>query len=338
MRVLTINTGSSSLKLGVFAVGRGSELTATAESPQEAAGLESAAAFKPALERLLPTQPPHAIGHRVVAPLDWTAPRRLDSSAEAGLQALVPLAPDHLPQALAAIAATRAAYPGVPQVACSDSAFHATLSDVARTLPVPHRLARGGLKRYGYHGLSCENVIAVLRAEDVVLAQGRIIVAHLGHGCSLTAVHGGRSLDTTMGFTPLGGLVMSTRPGDLDPGVLVHLLQQEKLTAKALSLMLNHESGLLGVSGESGDMKTLLASSEPRAKLAVDLFVYQARKHVGAMTAVLGKVDLLVFTGGIGENSGEIRERIATGLVKNVRVIHADEDLMIARHTVRALL
>ncbi|MGH9483167.1 MAG: acetate/propionate family kinase [Terriglobales bacterium] len=337
MRVLTVNTGSSSLKLALFAVSPDPDYSATREHAADAAGLAGAASFAAALQRLLPPQAPEAIGHRIVAPLDWTAPRRLDASLDAELQALVPLAPDHLSQALAAVAATRTAFPGVPQVACSDSAFHATLPEVARILPLPPARTDGALRRYGYHGLSCEYALSVLGAEDPSLADGRIVIAHLGHGCSLTAVRGGRSLDTTMGFTPLGGLVMSTRSGELDPGVLLYLLQQEKLSPESLSRLLNHESGLLGISGLSGDMNALLASPAPAARLAVDVFVYQARKYLGAMAAVLGGIDLLVFTGGIGENSEEIRSRIAAGLAQNARVIRADEDLMIARHTARAV-
>ncbi len=336
MRVLAVNTGSSSLKLALF---EGRNRLSEARVP----GLEAPAAFSAAFAAAaarLPLPPPAAVSHRLVAPLDWDAPRRLDAAQLAGLRRLEPLAPDHLPQALAAAAAAAAAFPQAAQIACSDSAFHAALPQAARTLPLPAAWSALGLRRYGYHGLSCESVLAALRETDPALARARIVVAHLGAGASLTAVRAGRSLDTTMGFTPLGGLVMATRSGDLDPGVPLFLLRHRGLTPEALNRGLNHEAGLLGLSAETGDMQRLLASSDPAAGLAVEIFVRQARKHLGAMAAALGGVDLLVFTGGIGEHAAEIRERIVAGLewmIPRTQVIPADEESVLARHALQLL-
>lgn len=342
VRVLTINTGSSSIKAGLYEAGVGGEVRRLGSAAAEDLG--DLAAFEKALPGVMTKLGrPEVVGHRLVAPADaWIEPRRLDAAAVAELAALVPRAPDHLPQALAAITCIGKAWSGVPQYSCSDSAFHRTLPEVARNFALPRRLRERGVRRFGFHGLSCEYVMSVLQAEDRAQAAGRIVIAHLGNGASLTAVRGGRSLDTTMGFSPLGGLVMSTRSGDLDPGVLVYLMGQEKWSPEDLNRLLNHESGLLGASGLSGDMKTLLARSaaEPAAAQAVDLFVYQARKFLGALAAALGGVDTLVFTGGIGEHSPEIRGRITEGMdwmVKRVRVLATDEDRMIARHTVAAM-
>lgn len=342
VRVFTINTGSSSVKTALFTLGPAPESSCIREHAAEARDLRDLAAFNAALRGLLPVDPPDAFGHRVVAPLPWAQPQRVDAIHLAELGSLAPLAPDHLPQALAAIAATSVAYPGVRQVACSDSAFHRTLPPEARTFALPRRFQQGGLARYGYHGLSCEYILSVLRAEQSPAAAGRLIIAHLGHGASLTAVRGGCSMDTTMGFTPLGGIPMSTRSGDLDPGALLYLLRQKQVSPDALDALLNHESGLLGLSGISGDMKALLAAgpASADAAAAVACFVYAVRKAIGALAAALGGLDLLVFTGGIGENSAEVRERILQGLewlVREVRVIPTDEDQMIARHTAQIL-
>ncbi|HWG36633.1 MAG TPA: hypothetical protein VN690_02850 [Terriglobales bacterium] len=321
MQILALNTGSSSVKL------------ARLEGEQrvwetQAAGLNTAADFTAALRSALPNDAPEAVCHRVVAPLDWAEPRRLDANAKRELRERIALAPDHLPQALAAIEACEQAYPRAAQVACSDSAFHQTMAAEARALPVPGP----GLRRYGYHGLACESVVEALR--DAGELPERLIVAHLGHGCSVTAVRAGASMDTSMGLTPLGGMVMSNRSGDLDPGVILQLLRQ--LAPGALDRMLNQESGLIAISGISGDMKELLASRDPRAKLAVDVFVHSARKQVGAMAAALGGCDLLAFSGGIGEHAEQIRERIAAGLPKS-RVVAADEERMMARHALTLL-
>lgn len=332
MRILCVNTGSSSVKLALWDGAR-------ALHRIQAESLRGAAQFDAAVTSSLRALPatPDAIAHRIVAAdTAWPGARRLDAALLQELAMLAPLAPDHLPQALAAIRAAQAALPALPQVACSDSSFHRTLPDVARQIALPRELCQRGLARYGYHGLSCESVLAVLRAEGAL--PGRLIIAHLGNGCSLTAVRDGQSVETTMGFTPLGGLVMSTRSGDLDPGVLLYLLRAAGYTPDALNALLNHEAGLKGVSGSSGDMKVLLADARPEAQLAVDLFVHQARKHLGALAAVLGGVDLVVFTGGIGENAATIRERICAGMdwlaphrSLSVRVIPANEELVMAR-------
>jgi len=306
---LTVNTGSSSVKLAVYAGGV-RQWSARSGLPFAPAGL--------------PPEAPEAIAHRIVAPLEWSAPRRLDAATLAELQSVTPLVPDHLPQALAAMAACAQAYPGVPQVGCSDSAFHHTMLEAARAVPVP-----GAPRRFGYHGLSCEYIVSVVGREA-----RRLVIAHLGSGCSVTAVRDGRSLDNSMGFTPLGGLVMSTRPGDLDPGVLVELLRSGAAAPADLNRVLNQGSGLLALSRSTGDMKMLLdgaSRGDARAQLAVEVFVHSARKHVGAMIAVLDGVDLVVFTGGIGENAAALCARIAGRWP--YRVVPTDEDLVLARHT-----
>ncbi|MGH9486470.1 MAG: acetate/propionate family kinase [Terriglobales bacterium] len=338
VRVLCLNTGSSSLKWALFAgehclqQGRAEDLRAadqfSATLTMTFAGLR---------------QKPEAIAHRIVAPNTvWPQARPLDDALERELESLTPLAPDHLPQALALIGATRAAFPALPQFACSDSSFHRTLPEVARRLPLPRTLTAEAVARYGYHGLSCASVLAALAAEGPL--PQRLIIAHLGHGCSLTAVRAGRSVETSMGFTPLGGVPMSTRSGDLDPGVLLYLLRERGVTPEALDRMLNHDSGLRGSSGLSGDMKTLLADPQPQAQEAVELFVYRIRMCLGALAAVLGGVDLLVFTGGIGENAAVIRERICADMdwlapqgKLAARAVPAQEERMMARALCAAL-
>jgi acetate kinase len=308
---------------------------------------------------------PNAVGHRIVhGGHAHRAPHVLTADVLADLRELVPIDPDHLPQALALIQVTTETYPAIPQVACFDTAFHRSMSRVAQMYPLPPRFAEAGVIRYGFHGLSCEFIVQALGAIDAREAHGRIIIAHLGNGASLTAVRDGVSMDTTMGFTPTGGIMMGTRSGDLDPGVLLHLLEAQGMQGTALNRLVNHEAGLLGVSGLSGDMRDLLGkeSSDPRAADAIALFCYLARKSVGALAAVLGGVDTLIFTAGIGEHSAPIRERICEGLEflgleldgeRNarhapivsrdgsrvvVRVMKTDEDLMIARHVRHLLL
>jgi acetate kinase len=336
LRILAVNTGSSSLKWALFEDEQRLHDGAAAELRDEA-GFEQALT---AALRALP-QAPDAVCHRIVAAgADWAAARRWDAALEAELRGMIPLAPDHLPQALAAIQTAVRLLPGASPWVCSDSGFHRTLPAVARRLAIPRAWESRGLRRCGYHGLSCESALAVLEREDPRAAHSRLIIAHLGSGCSLTAVRGGRSCDTTMGFTPLGGVVMATRSGDLDPGVLLYLLRQAGVAPAELHRMLNHESGLLGVSGISGDMKTLLADPRPEAAAAVELFVYSVRQHLGALAAVLGGVDWIVFTGGIGEHAAGIRERICQGLEwlgAGVRVVASDEEGVMARHTRRAL-
>jgi acetate kinase len=311
-----------------------------------------------------PKAAPNAVGHRIVhGGRAHRAPKVLTRDVLTDLRTLVPIDPDHLPQALALIQVTNERYPAIPQVACFDTAFHRSMPRLAQMYPLPQALAEAGVIRYGFHGLSCEFILQALRAIDARAAQGRIIIAHLGNGASLTAVREGVSVDTTMGFTPTGGIMMGTRSGDLDPGVLVHLLEAQGTSPVALNRLVNHEAGLLGVSGLSGDMRDLLVKegSHPRAADAVALFCYLARRSVGALAAVLGGLDTLIFTAGIGEHAAPVRQRICHGLEflgvdvdpeRNdrhepvvsrdgsrvvVRVMKTDEDLMIARH-VRHLL
>ena len=326
--------------------------------------------YRAAVEFLLgwlETQPEFAavkaVGHRVVHGMHHSAPERITGKLLAELRRITPYGPDHLPQEIALIEAFRKRHPQLPQVACFDTAFHRTLPRVAKLLPLPRRLAVKGVERYGFHGLSYAYLMAELRRLDPVAARGRVILAHLGSGASLAAVRRGRSVDTSMGFTPASGLVMSTRTGELDPGLGYFLARTERMTAARFQTMVNHESGLLGVSGTSSDVRDLLAreSRDPRAADAVALFCYQARKWIGAYAAVLGGVDTLVFAGGIGENSPVIRARICSGLEflglkidrklnarhalristrgsrVTVRVIRTDEELMIARSVTRVL-
>ena len=347
MRILTINSGSSSLKAALYEAAQGELRKQHAE---EARALSGAGAHAVALAHLLDRWPrPEAVGHRlVVAGEDWPAARVLDRKALTELRALGASAPDHLPQALALIDAVDRRYPDRPQVGCSDSAFHHSLPAVARAIALPAQLlARAGPKggritRRGYHGLSCESALAALAAEDAAHARGRIIIAHLGNGCSLTALREGRSVETTMGYTPLGGVPMSTRSGDLDPGVVIEVLRRTSMPVESCNQILNHQSGLMALSEGSGDMQTLLQqqAQNPRAAFAVECFVYQVRKSIGSLIAALGGLDLLVFTGGIGEHAAEIRERICAGLGWlhfDQRVIAADEDARIASHTAAAL-
>jgi len=298
------------------------------------------------------------VGHRVVhGGARYDRPVVITRQVLAELQALVPLAPLHQPYNLAAIEAVFERLPDVPQVACFDTSFHLGRSPVAELIPLPREICKSGLQRYGFHGLSYEYVSSLLPEAAPEIAKGRVIVAHLGSGASLCALREGKSVDNTLGFTALDGLCMGTRPGALDPGVVLYLFQNLGLTAKQVETMLYKQSGLLGISGISNDMRELLARSEPEARLAVDYFVYRAAKEIGALAAVLGGIDGLVFTAGIGENSPEIRRRICEAsswlgveldAQANTRggpristsqskvstwVIPTNEELMIARHT-----
>ena len=281
--------------------------------------------------------PPDAIGHRVVhgGASRWE-PSLIDDTVLADIEAAGVFAPRHQPAALAGIRLTGETFPGVPQVACFDTAFHHDLPLVAQTLTVP---GGHGVRRYGFHGLSYEWAVSSLGPQ----LGGRAVIAHLGSGSSLAAVLNGRAHDTTMGLTPIGGLMMSSRSGDVDPGALVHLMRSRGLDADGLERMVEDESGLLGVSGLTRDMRELLdaRSTDPRAALAVDLWVMTVRKHVAAMTASLGGIDTLVFTGGIGERSQVLRDEICTGLAFlgdfTVHVIEADENRVVARHTAAAV-
>jgi acetate kinase len=387
-RLLTINVGSSSLKAVLYRLGTAEtvEVRAAAEriglpssslrvADAQGTALLSRSAALPdhaaALEALftwLRAQPLdkglRAIGQRVVhGGSRYSAPTLITDAVLAALRPLVPLDTEHLPQTLRVIERVQQAYPALPQVACFDTAFHRQMPRVAQLYPLPRDLRDAGVARYGFHGLSCEYILQELRALDADAADGRVIVAHLGHGASMTAVRHGVGVDTTMGLTPTGGLVMSTRTGDLDPGVLLHLLESRGLDPAALSRLVTKEGGLLGVSGSSADMQDLLAreAADPRAAEAVALFCYQARKFLGALVAVLGGLDTLVFTAGIGQHAAVIRARICDGLeylglqvdaARNavhapvissdasrvvVRVIPTDEDVIIARHTRRVI-
>jgi acetate kinase len=298
------------------------------------------------------------VGHRVVHGGErFDAPIIVDLEVLGELRKLIPLAPLHQPYNLAAIEAVFERLPGVPQVACFDTSFHCGHSPVANLVPLPKDIRQSGLQRYGFHGLSYEYIASVLPEVAPEIARGRVIVVHLGSGASLCALRDGKSVDTTLGFTALDGLCMGTRPGALDPGVVLYLFQGLGLSVKEVETILYKKSGLLGISGISSDMRDLLPRSEPEAKLAVDYFVYRAVKEVGALAAVLGGVDGLVFTAGIGENWAEIRRRICEsvswlGLELDAQanaargpriskpqsrisawVIPTNEELMIARHT-----
>jgi acetate kinase len=277
------------------------------------------------------------------------------------LRALVPLAPLHQPHNLAAIEAVEKRMPDVPQVACFDTSFHRGQPAVAQLVPLPREIRSHGVQRYGFHGLSYEYIASVLPEVAAEIAEGRVIVAHLGSGASLCALHRRKSVDSTLGFTALDGLCMGTRPGSVDPGVILYLFQSLGLSAKQVEDLLYKKSGLLGISGISNDMRDLLESDSPDAKLAVEYFVYRAAKEIGALAAVLRGVDALVFTAGIGENSAEVRRRIceasawlgieldrdanerrgprisAARSKVSVWAIPTNEEWMIARHTAELL-
>jgi acetate kinase len=299
-----------------------------------------------------------AVGHRVVhGGTRFAAPAVVTPTVLDELRQLVPLAPLHQPHNLAAIEAVMERLPGVPQVACFDTSFHRGVPAVAEVVPLPAHIRESGVRRYGFHGLSYEYIASVLPTVAPGIADGRVIVAHLGSGASLCAIRGRKSVDHTLGFTALDGLCMGTRPGALDPGVVLYLVQGLGLSAQEVEAVLYKQSGLLGISGISNDMRVLLGSDQPAARLAVDYFVYRIAKEIGALTAVLGGIDGLVFTAGIGENSAEIRRRVVDASAwlgieldsdANARrgprisregsrvsawVIPTNEELMIARHT-----
>ena len=386
--ILTINGGSSSIRFAVYEAGEtplrrlggkidrigssGTNLIASdpAGKPQlpqplAAADHRTAAGF---LLDWLEAQPVFAsvtaAGHRVVYGMKHIQPEIVTQDLLDELDRLRPYDPDHLPREIELIEAFRQRHPKLPQVACFDTAFHQTMPRVARLLPLPRRFDSKGVQRYGFHGLSYAYLMEELaRLGDPAAATGRVILAHLGNGASLAAVRDGKSIDTSMGFTPTAGLVMSTRSGDLDPGVAPYLARTEKLTTKQFYEMVNHESGLLGVSETSSDMRDLLAreKDDGRAAEAVALFCYQAKKWIGSFAAALGGLDTLVFSAGIGENCPSIRARICDELgflgialdeARNagnapvvstaasraaVRVIRTDEELMIARSVCRVL-
>ncbi|MBI1352919.1 MAG: acetate/propionate family kinase [Acidobacteria bacterium] len=333
--VLSLNSGSSSFKFGLYRLDDEPRLLARGAARQEDGGYRleaqgpsgddlhvegSAATDQPgalaetveALGRAgLPT--PDGLGHRIVhGGPTLRAPARVDDAVLDELRHVIPLAPLHLPQEIALIEAAAQTFPQTPQAVCFDTAFHADMPEVARRMPLPRELWAEGVRRYGFHGLSYESVVAALGGR----LRRRAVIAHLGNGASLAAVLDGRCVDTTMGLTPAGGLMMGTRCGDIDPGALVYLLRERKLTVKELDELVNERSGLLGVSGGVSDMKRLLElrASEAAAAQAVEMFCRIARKHIAAMAAALGGMEQLVFTGAIGARSAEIRREICAGL------------------------
>ena len=389
--ILTINGGSSSIRFAVYEAGEtalrrvagkidrigssGTNLTVNQAANQ--------AARKPGSPKPLTTGDHHAavdflldwletqpvfasvkaVGHRVVQGMTHSEPERVTAKLLVELDRITAYDPDHLPREIALIKAFQRRHPRLPQVVCFDTAFHRTMPPVAKLLPIPRRYAAKGVERYGFHGLSYAFLMEELGRLDPGAVKGRVILAHLGSGASMAAVHRGKSIDTSMGFTPTSGLVMSTRTGDLDPGLVYYLARTERMTAAKFQQMVNHESGLLGVSGTSPDLRDLCANeaTDGRAAAAVELFCYQAKKWIGSFAAALGGLETLVFSAGIGENSPLIRERICHGLgflgidvdnernAKNaplispnagrvkVRVIRTDEELMIARSVTRLL-
>ncbi|WP_413436752.1 acetate/propionate family kinase [Sulfuriferula sp. GW1] len=386
--ILTINGGSSSIKFALYRIGEalerklvgkvdriglpGTNLTFNDTSRTEpgsrnieAANHGSAANFLiDWLEQQVGFTHIRAVGHRVVHGMQHTEPERVSQALLDELYRISPYDPEHLPREIELIEAFRRRYPQLPQVACFDTAFHHSLPRVAQLLPIPRRFDAMGIRRYGFHGLSYAYLMQELaQLAGKQTAQGRVILAHLGNGASLAAVRDGCSIDTSMGFTPTGGLTMGTRTGDLDPGVAWYLMQSENLTPQQFNHLINHESGLLGVSGTSSDMRDLMEheATDVRAAEAVELFCYQAKKWIGAYAAVLGGLDTLVFAGGIGENAPAVRARICDGLEflgieieekrnatnadvisaatsrVTVRVMHTDEEVMIAKSACHVL-
>ena len=382
--ILTINGGSSSIKFAVYGVEMSGLLKRGLHGHLDRIGLPDVAltvtdpvtgqpssfAVKAAnhsvavsflvgwLEKQLFFASVRAVGHRIVHGMAHTEPERITPALVADLRRISACDPDHLPGEIALIDAIRERHPNLPQIACFDTAFHRTMPRVAQLLPIPRRFDAQGIRRYGFHGLSYAYLLEELsRIAGAGVAKGRVILAHLGSGASLAAVRDGKPIDTSMGFTPTGGLPMGTRTGDLDPGVAWYLMQSEELTPTQFNHLINHESGLLGVSETSSDMQNLLERQlhDIRAAEAVELFCYQTKKGIGAFAAVLGGLDTLVFSGGIGEKAPEVRTRICQGLAflgidldeqlnaanagvistdasrVTVRVIPTDEERMIAR-------
>ncbi len=383
--VLTINGGSSSVKFALFGLTEPPYrmlsgeverigLPGTVLSAKSVDGLATknepfaAANLAQAGERLIDWLEKHAdlgavaaVGHRVVhGGPHYAAARLVTPGVIEELKRIAPLDPDHLPGEISLLQTFHGGFPRVPQVACFDTAFHHDMPRVAQLLPIPRRYHSAGVRRYGFHGLSYTYLLGELaRVGGPEAARGRLVLAHLGSGASMAAVREGKCVDTTMAFTPTGGLVMGTRSGDLDPGLLLYLMRSERMTAKQIDDLVNHQSGLLGVSALSSDMRELLdrESTDQKAAEAVELFCYQARKYAAAMVAAAGGLDTLVFAGGIGERAAPIRARICAGLAfigvhidpgrnashgpvispdgspVTVRVIPTDEEITIARET-----
>jgi len=381
--ILTLNSGSSSVKFALYRVGAAEELTVGGSMDRigvsdgtfravrgrevltdQTLALPNHDAALTVLLRWLHDHrsgpPVTAVGHRVVqGGPHHTRPQQITPAVLDDLRRLVPLAPNHLPGEIAGIEAVARPFPQMPQVACFDTAFHRAMPELARRFPLPRHLFDEGVERYGFHGLSYEYIVEELRREAGAEASRRVVIAHLGNGASLAAVRDGRPVDTTMGLTPLGGMVMGTRCGDLDPGVVLYLQREKGMSPDAVDELLNKRSGLLGISDISPDMKDLLdrESSDPRAAEAVGLFCRQGRKFIAAMAASAGGLDTLVFTAGMGEHSPPIRARLCEGLdflgvridpsrnaanapiispdgsPVTVRVMKTNEELMIARQT-----
>jgi len=388
-RILTINGGSSSIKFALFEAGEplkrildgGIERIGLPDATLRVKGLNQADNFSRPLasadltacvnalmdwiEERSGSDALAAVGHRIVhGGPKYSEPQRLTAEMLEELRRLRPFDPDHLPEEILLVEAFLSRFPGLPQVACFDTAFHHDLPRVAQLMPIPRRYEGQGIRRYGFHGLSYEFLMGELaRLAGTKAARGRIILAHLGNGASLAAVHEGKPVDTSMGFTPAAGLPMGTRSDDLDPGLVWYLSRSERMSAKQFNNMVNTQSGLLGVSETSSDMRDLLAheSQDVRAAEAVVLFCYQVKKWIGGFAAALGGLNTLVFAGGIGENAPPVRARICDGLgflgikldekrnaanrrvistAKSrvvVPVIHTDEELMIARTVCRVL-
>jgi len=387
-RILTINGGSSSIKFVLYQIGRplerrlygkvdriglsGTNLTFNDPTGKQQDSHSIAASDHGSAAHLLIDWLEErdgfaslgAAGHRVVHGMQHTAPELVTQELLDELHRISPYDPEHLPREIELVEAFRQRHPKLPQVACFDTAFHRTMPRVARLLPIPRRFDAMGIQRYGFHGLSYAYLMEELaHVAGPEAAQGRVILAHLGNGASLAAVHGGKSIDTSMGFTPTAGIPMGTRPGDLDPGVAWFMMQAENLTSTQFNNLINHESGLLGVSETSSDMRDLLdrEAQDVRAAEAVALFCYQVKKWIGSFAAALRGLDTLVFAGGIGENAPTVRARICEGLgflgieleeKRNatnagvisanasrvaVRVIHTDEEWMIANTVCRFL-
>lgn len=379
VHVLALNSGSSSLKFGLYRVGaektellldgevesigdgKGKFRVQDSQGKELLAEMASIPSQQDAIKRIgqlladRKAPAPEAIGHRVVH--GGPELRRhcvIDDAVLKQLEAATAFAPLHVPPALAVIRFAQQHFPRVPQVACFDTVFHAELPDVARVLPLPKELRAEGVQRYGFHGLSCESLVRQLALE----LPERLVIAHLGNGASISAVRNGRSIDTSMGMTPSGGVIMGTRSGDLDPGVLIYLAREKKLDAGKLEELIDHHSGLLGISGVGSDMRRLheAAASNADARLAIEMFCYSVRKQIAGMVAALDGIDLLVFTGGIGEHDAAVRAAVCGGLscvgveidaARNraradplstavsrcmVRVLPSQEDEQIARH------
>ena len=394
--ILTINAGSSSIKFALFPLGEPGQLMPS--QPEMVGQIDGIGAVphlkaKNSAGRLLddidlqlpgPADSQHksalaflvewlhqheagwqivGVGHRVVhGGKLFSAPTVLSASTVETLRSFTPLAPLHQPHNLAGVDALTAALPGTPQVACFDTAFHRSQPDVAQTFALPRKYTEEGVRRYGFHGLSYEFIVDVLPKHlPAAQAHGRVLVAHLGNGASMCAIQGGKSQASTMGFTAVDGLMMGTRTGNLDPGVVLYMVENHGMDAKALTKLLYKESGLLGVSGISQDMRVLLESDKPEAAEAVDLFCYRIVREIGSLAAALGGLDALVFTGGIGEHAAPVREKVCAQLgwlglefdaVANTKnapristaasrvaacVIPTNEEWMIARHTAELL-